>query len=189
MTSKSTKSASNSKPKLTRRRSSLLKNGLYEFETATQDDLPWLWAAYRKGALAVLGEAFASGLTQDQFRANVEFYIHTQGLVPIAFYTGEDRKMVGIGLFWLRGRCWQTENLIWFPWATPKNILASYVNFVNVMRNAEADSGKYFILEFAQEKDQKFFDTVCLYGVMRRAGTMYEFYKGGRACVYESRSA
>lgn len=97
--------------------------------------------------------------------------------------------MVGIGLFWLRDRCWQTENLIWFPWASTKNILASYVNFVNVMRNAEADSGKYFILEFAQEKDQKFFDTVCSYGVMRRAGTMYEFYKGGKACVYESRSA
>ena len=186
---KSTKSASNSKPKLTRKRSSLLKNGLYEFETATQDDLPWLWAAYRKGALAVLGDAFASGLTQDQFRANLEFYISEQSLTPIAFFAGEDRKMVGIGLFWVRGRGMWTHNICWFPWASTKNILASYVNFVNVMRNAEADSGKYFILEFAQEKDQKFFDMVCSYGVMRRVGTMYEVYKGQKACVYESRSA
>lgn len=96
---------------------------------------------------------------------------------------------VGYGLFWERGRIFQTENLIWFPWANSRAILETYVNFIVKMRSEKHESGhNYVILEYAMQKDQKFFDHVCKYGVMRRVGTSLEVYPGSKSCIYESRS-
>jgi hypothetical protein len=98
-------------------------------------------------------------------------------------------KVIGFGTFWVRGRVIQTENFVWFDYASQRNILAATVNFLNEMRRSvHPDTGrKYVVLEFAEQKDEEFFNTICKYGVMRRTGTYMEIYDG-KACAYETRS-
>lgn len=174
-------------PKLSR----LLTRDVWFADTATED-LPYLWAAYRKGCFGILSSEFSDGISKDDFSEKIENFILRNNLSPVSFFSKKDGKdvMIGIGLFWIRGRILQTENLIWFPWASKRIILENYINFVNNTRKAiHVDSGKpHVILEFAMEKDKGFFDHVCSYGIMSRVGTSIELYDNQKCCIYESRS-
>lgn len=74
---------------------------------------------------------------------------------------------------------WMAD-VIWFPWATARNKLESIVYFMNAMRK------DWLIMEFAVPNEQAFFDHVCRYGVMRRAGTLYDLYTVP-AAVFQTR--
>lgn len=147
--------------------------------------MKFLWAAYRVGAFDDIG--IHNDMSGADFRNALDEYLSERSLTPLGFWI--DGKMIGIGLFWVRGRCLETADLLWFPWATPRKILESYVCFINKIRKEteESTNRKYFVLEYAKEKDKKFFDTICKYGIMRRVGTSLEVYNDGKACIYESR--
>lgn len=72
-------------------------------------------------------------------------------------------------------------DLIWFSWTSTRTKLESAVNFFNRMRD------KIAFMEYAQDKDRKFFDTICQHGIMRRVGTSYNVYPGEAVAVYETR--
>lgn len=154
--------------------------------------MPYLWAAYRKGSFDIAHPVFKEHLTKDEFLEAVVWFMDENRLAGFIFMAEVSGKTqpIGLGLFWERGRILQTENLIWFPWSTKRSILESYVSFIaNFRKEIHEESGKnYVILEFAQEKDRKYFDHVCRYGVMRRVGTSLEVYPDGKSCIYESRS-
>lgn len=188
---KSTKSESDLRVKRTPKLSRLI-TGKASYDLTTEDDLPYLWAAYKLGELSRLHEVFSQPLDKEDFRAAIDWYIAHNQFQSISFYYEKDgkRKMIGFGLFWVRGRIFQTADLIWFSWASNRIILENYVNLVNNMRKKihEETNLPFVILEFAMEKDRKYFDHVCSYGVMRRVGTSEEIYNDGKCCVYESRS-
>ena len=149
--------------------------------------MPYFWAAYRTGAFEGIGDGmFRAGLGQPEFIEALERWLSALSLTPIVY--AHNGVVVGFGTFWVRGRVWQTADIIWFRWSTPRKILETYVNFVNEVRKTVYDeSGNNMILEFAAEKDQAFFDHVCKYGIMRRVGTSHEIYDG-KCLIYESRS-
>lgn len=154
--------------------------------------MPYLWAAYRKGSFDIVHPVFKEHLTKDEFLNALVGFMDDNTLAAFIFMAEVSGKLqpIGLGLFWERGRILQTENLIWFPWSTKRSILESYVSFIaNFRKEIHEGSGKnYVILEFAMEKDQKYFDHVCRYGVMRRVGTSLEVYPDAKSCIYESRS-
>jgi hypothetical protein len=41
-------------------------------------------------------------------------------------------------------------------------------------------------MEFAQESEKKFFETLCKHGIMRRVGTSNVVYRGEPAAVFET---
>ena len=149
--------------------------------------MPWLWAGYKMGTFSEI-DLFPEGLTQKEFSNAIEKFIATGHLTPITYYD-DRRKPVGIGFFWVRGRVWQTCDLLWFPWASSRNVLESYVNFVNIVKETKhTDGKKLIILEFAREKDRDFFEHVCKYGVMSRVGSLVGIYDDGKAILFQSRS-
>lgn len=172
--------------KQTRSLSRLLK-GRTSFSESVEDDIIYLQAAYRTGSFSFLSNFIREGLQKDEFLSDLNIYMDVANLTPISFYHKD--KMIGIGLFNIRGRMFETSNLIWFKWASPRMVLEAYVNFVNNIRKEIhiETGGNYFILEYAEEKDAKFFDHICSYGIMRRVGTSYEVYPNKKCCVYESR--
>lgn len=189
---KSTKSGLGSRRKQHPKLNRLLKRDVWFLDTSNED-MPFIWAAYKKKKLDVLGDSFKGDMSKEEFKEKIERYIFENNLSPVTFFTKKDGRdmAIGIGLFWIRGRIMQTENLIWFPWASNRIILESYVNFVNNTRKTlhEPSGKKYLILEFAMEKDKGFFDHVCSYGIMSRVGTSLEIYNNEKCCVYESRGS
>lgn len=76
-------------------------------------------------------------------------------------------------------------DIIWFPWASHRNCVESAVNFINELRD------DFTIMEYADEREQstkRFFENLCMYGIMRRVGTVHDFYgPGSSAALYQSR--
>ncbi len=157
---------------------------------ATEEHLPYYWAAYKLGCFEIVDDVFKQALSQEEFAEALNSFIAINHLTPYTFFAEVSGKIraVGCGFFWVRGRIFQTENLIWFKWASKRIILESYVNFISKMRKlVYADTDKtYVILEYAREKDRPYFDHVCKYGVMHRVGTSYEIYHNEKCCIYES---
>lgn len=72
-------------------------------------------------------------------------------------------------------------DIIWFPWATPRNKIETTVKFFSEIRK------EIQMVEYAKRDQQKFFDMVCAHGVMRRAGTSYVVYPDQPTAIYETR--
>lgn len=149
--------------------------------------MPYLWAAYRKKALT-MHPIFEEDMDKDEFLQAIASYLDANNLEAISFFAGEDLKAVGLGLLWVRGRVIQISDLIWYPWASKRQVIETFLNFINEIRSTtHPETGrKYMVLEFAREEDQAFFDYICKYGVMRRVGTSYEIYENQRARIYET---
>lgn len=136
------------------------------------------------------GLLIAQDLDKSEFPQALMEYMEFNVLSAITFMAGDDLRVIGVGFFWPRGRILQTADLIWFPWASKRNVLESYLNFANEIRNTtHPESGnKYVVLEFCREEGEKFFTQMCRYGVMRRVGTSHEVHPNEKTCVYETRS-
>lgn len=188
-TSRLTKSGSDLQEKPTPSRKRLLARGGAGFRYSLESDLPYFWAAYRTGSFSVVNPVFSETLSKERFAEELGLFLERNALTAVSFLDNEG-KVIGCGLFWVRGRVLQTENLIWFKWASGRKILECYVNFIDtIRRTSDPDTGRSFmVLEFAMEKDKRFFDHVCSYGVMRRVGSSLEVYGDFKACIYESRS-
>lgn len=143
-------------------------------------------------AFETLHPIFETDMRQSEFKDAIEQIVGNSGLTPITFFAMVKGKMqaIGMGLYNVRGRIWQTERVIVFPWARKRNVLEGYVNFVNTIRNEiNQESGQTLVLyEFSDEKSQKFFDHVCKYGIMNRVGTSLDYKPNSKTAIYESRS-
>lgn len=94
--------------------------------------------------------------------------------------TREGVKPAGFIVAWVRGRVMEIGDMVWFPWATKRNVYESVVAFMERMR------GDYVVLEFARMKDKKFFERVARHGVMRKVGHAHSIYEDGPAVVFET---
>lgn len=161
------------------------------------DDIKYVGAAWKMGALN-LDPIFDHDLTAEEFKALFQWYARTNygvfqidgdglpveaGLGAWTFIARSKRgkdEPVGFYLGWVRGRIIQTGAMIWFPWASHRNVIESAVNFFDKMRR------EHVVIDFAEAKDKKFFETICRHGVMRRIGTSYEVYPDDRCVVFET---
>lgn len=148
----------------------------------------YLWAAYKKGSLAELDAFAETGMSAETFQARLEAELDVnfhaawtlfgqtkRGFLPVGlvlgFWSSPDPKL---SPFMILGA------MIWFPWASPRNRIESAVNFFAKMRN------ELPMVEYAREKDKKFFEHIARHGVLRRVGTMRNVYEKEPAAVFET---
>lgn len=149
------------------------------------DDLKYLWASYKKGALASMGSAFADGeMTPDQFKEAFDnaaqhysegWIILTEtkkGFIPAGVVLG---KMDTLLPFMIVG------GIAWFPWATSRNVLEGTVAFFDAVRRQMPCIG------FAIDDHKRLYEICCMHGIMRRVGTSQIAVPGRAAAVYETR--
>lgn len=150
-----------------------------------RDDLKYAYAAWRIGGIDMLGfEPDADMAGPDWVDHTAEFILaHYAHAYTLLAKTNEGKRPAGIVLLHQPDKraavLWMAD-VIWFPWATSRNKLESIVNFMNSMRKV------WLIFEFAIPAQTSFFDHVCRYGVMRRAGTVFDLY-AEPASVFQTR--
>jgi len=72
-------------------------------------------------------------------------------------------------------------SMIWFPWASKRNIYESVVNTLNELRK------EYLILFHSSMEDKEFYVNVARHGIIRRVGTVHDVYEDGPAALFETR--
>ena len=142
-------------------------------------DLPYLWAAYRRG---VFDDVFPPSLTTAQFRAAIEDVV--AGLLDsggdvfiLKAKTG--RGVIPVGLVDMVIHCGQGwPHVRWFPEASLRNRLECAMRFLS--------TGKLNMVVAALPEDVALFDHLCKYGVLRRIGVGIKWHQGLDATLFET---
>lgn len=157
-----------------------------------KDDLKYIWAAYKKGALSSMGETFKSGDMESQdftaaFMAEIETNYHgawtlfaetPKGFLPVGIVLGFwSHPNPALSPFMIVG------DMIWFPWASKRNRIEAGVFFFNRIRN------EIPMVEYANESAKPFFEMMAKHGIVRRIGTSFNVYPGETTAVFETRAA
>ena len=129
-----------------------------------------MWAAYKKGGL----DGVPDGLDIDEFIAAA--YGHLERFQE-QFMVETDRPM-GIIVTLTDGYRFEPHG-IWFPWASPRNKLESWVRFFS--RERKDRLGMIHMRSEPQNID--FLNHLAKYGLLRRIGTAKNFYAPGEDAV------
>lgn len=152
----------------------------------------YAWAAYKGGGLKDMSAPFNElGMSADQFKAAFEeivtaryhgawtlFAETPKGFIPVgfvfAFYSHTEHAM---SPFMIVG------DLVWCPWATPRNKIEAAVGFFNRIRK------EIPMMDYAYgEVNKKFFEMLARHGIVRRVGTTYNVVKGEPVAIFETRA-
>lgn len=171
-TSKSTKSTFGSKrlPKLKRTLKRVVV--IREF---IESDLRYLWAFHKQtqGNLSVdeFKEEFA--LTASQYNTMHVLEGKTpKGFMPFGIIFG-----VYPGPFLLIN----PDDILWFPWASKRNIIEGAVKFINKLRD------EINIVFYVSMKDKKFAEHINRHGITRKVGHLHDIYEGEPAVQFQSK--
>ena len=153
-------------------------------------DLRYIWAAYSMGGFPTLAERFADGkMDAAEFKKELgdELVANYDEAWTLSADSDKGPRPVGLVL----GFCshWNpafspfmiVADMIWFPWATPRNKIETTVKFFHEVRKTTQ------MVEYSKREYQKFFDMVCAHGVLRRAGTSHVVYPDQATAIYETR--
>lgn len=163
-----------------------------DYRPLERDDMRYLWAAYKKGALKSLGGVFAEDKIENAadfvaaFEREIDDNYHgawtlfaetKRGFMPVGavlgFYSHPNPRLAP---FMIVG------DMLWFPWASPRNKIESAVYFFNRIRREIA------MVEYANEEAKPFFEMIAAHGVVRRVGTSFNVYPGTATAVFETRA-
>lgn len=162
-----------------------------EFRRSADEDLKYIWAAYKKGALEPMAGPFAdTGMDRDAFketfghallhRYDAEWTLLAEcakGFIPVGLVLAfHGHKDTTISPFMVIG------DILWFPWASHRNKIESAVNFFNRMRN------EIPMIDYAHgDTNKRFFEMLARHGIMRRVGTTFSIVHGEPTAVFETR--
>jgi hypothetical protein len=162
----------------------LLKNTLrrkIESRPIEQADLKYAYAAYKKGVLGVMG--FADGMDAPAFRAAFEHYVMNNAQAAWVISTDNKNGFVPTGIAfggWAPMEAYLVIiGIVWFPWASKRNILEGTVSFFNSLRRELNWMG------FATSEHKRLYEVCCMHGIMRRVGTSN--LGANPSAVYEGR--
>tara|TARA_R110002020_G_scaffold333976_1_gene549358 strand:- start:642 stop:1025 length:384 start_codon:yes stop_codon:yes gene_type:complete len=92
-----------------------------------------------------------------------------------------DEKPVGLGFFVQMNEKLFDLHAVWFPWASPREILTATARFLNDQRNEKS------ILITSEDKTRANFIHMCKYGLLRLVGKVEHYFEGERpAHVFQS---
>ncbi len=137
----------------------------------SDSDVKWVYAAYKKGAFPDIQEGmdgigFRSALLEHYDRMGGEMWILA---APNDVSSAEGAKPVGL----IQGQVTAhvvEPHVYWFPWATPRNKVETILKYLAGMRF------RAVVLVHASETDAVFFDHIAAYQVLRRIGTIHNYY-------------
>lgn len=148
-------------------------------------DKKWLWAAYRNGKSGFAPDAFAEGLSLEEFD-KIAFKIVGNIDFPYLVEGHTDGGVIPVGLVATRIVNYHVEpHIFWFWWATPRNIYEATFKFFDKL----AEDAPFVI---AVEKDGPSFrvaEHLKRAGIMRRVGTSHNWEPDKIMAIYETRDA
>lgn len=151
-----------------------LKRGV-ENRSLQDDDMKWLWAAYKLGTF----EAIPKGLRVDEFKATVFGQLDFIDALDVVIAKTE-RGKIPVGLMTARVDdlgLWPSAD--WFPWASPRNKIEGVIVYINTARRS------HLVLLLGAPDEKAFLTHVCKYGIMRRVGTIQK--DGKRLALFQSK--
>lgn len=144
------------------------------------DDVKYAYAAYRTGALK---EHFPGGLDAPAFKRAFEEFVLSNAHAAWVVVSHTKNGFIPIGLVmggWAPQAAFMViVGIVWFPWASKRNILEGSVGFFNELRK------QFKWMGFAKYEHKPIYDVCCAHGVMRRVGTVH---MNEAAAVYEGRN-
>lgn len=149
-----------------------------EFRPIEDEDIQYLWAAYRKG---IFGSFIPEGLSPQDFKQSMtEFMFDNYSGVYTCLATTK-KGVIPVGVIPISGVYlgWMIGDVKWFPWASKRNIIESFVNFINTMKK------EAYLLGYCSEQDKEFFTYIAKHGIIRRVGTLHP--KDNHLKLFESR--
>ena len=155
-----------------------------------EDDLRYIWAAYSMGGFPSLAERFVDGeMSSAKFTKEFGEELITNYDEAWTLLVKKTNGLRPVGLVLAFSSHWNpafspfmiVADMIWFPWATPRNKIETTVKFFHEVRKTMQ------MVEYSKREHQKFFDTVCAHGVLRRAGTSHVVYPDQATAIYETR--
>lgn len=151
------------------------------------DDVKYAWAAYKKGALAPIGEAFAQEMTADQFKQLFEGFVVSNHHAAWTLLAPTPKGNIPVGIVlaaWAPNAPYMIVNgCCWFPWASKRNILEASVAFFAGIRK------DLHMMFYALPEHKRAYEVCCMHGVVRRVGTSFVAFPGKQAAVFETRGA
>jgi len=155
------------------------------------EDLRYFWAAYKSGGLSHADPVFSTEMNVPDFKAQFSEYVSSRFNGAWTFVSDESgtTKPMGFALGVVRdGRLIQLEEMIWLPWASPREVLEAATGFMDSMRRNEVGGRPVVVLEYSRMKDKKFFEAIAKRGVMRRVGHVHDIYRDEPAVLFQTRA-
>lgn len=148
-------------------------------------DVQYAWAAYKKGGMSeiVAEKNLAAPAFKTAFEAAILGNYHAAWIIQAQ---AKGRFMpIGIVV-----GCWATQQsvymiisgILWFPWATKRNIIEGTISFFNKIRK------EIPVMGYAMNGHKRAYEICCMHGIMRRVGTTHVVFPGQSAAVYEGRA-
>ena len=159
-----------------------------DYRPIENEDIKYVWAAYKKGALAPMGELFADGLMlAEEFKAEFQNAILTQCHAAWIISATTKRGLIPVGLvlaaYPMPNAPYMIVNgMCWFPWATKRNVIEGIVGFLDRVR-------REFPLKFyALPEHKRTYEVCAMHSIVRRVGTSYIAFPGHAAAEFETRT-
>lgn len=146
--------------------------------------MKYAWAAYKKGALAPMGEAFTQEMTADEFKTLFEQYVVSNHHAAWTLVASTSRGTIPVGFVlaaWAPNAPYMIVNgACWFPWASKRNIIETSVAFFNGIRK------ELSLMFFALPEHKRAYEACAAHGVIRRVGTSFVAIPGQQCAVFET---
>lgn len=178
-TLKLTKSAKSSKPRLNR----TLKRKP-DFHPIREEDMRYLWAAYKKGAFKGDFISIEEGLPATEFNnlmRGVIFSSYNNAYVLEAKVGGKQIP-VGIVFSVFAGPFHLIGDMTWFPWSSNRNRVEAAVHFLNEMRKDN------LMIWYSHPDDSEFYVHIARHGITKRVGSIDGLFKGVQARFWQTRA-
>lgn len=150
------------------------------FRAATQDDLKYIWADYKKqgydNSFPSLNE---EGFEPDEFSELFNAELQAGGFDVVMFTEGKsgDGKPLGYLLLWNRGRLIILYQFRWFFWASDRNRLECAMHYLNEIRSQPWEFGhNYRAVGIVDRQSRSFFRHLQKYKVVREVGVMKNYF-------------
>lgn len=139
------------------------------------DGIGWLHAAYKSGAFGAL---FPPSMSSSEFREEAVRFLKRQQhawIVYARMRKGRERYPVGLVIGSSNGHRLYPHAL-WFPWASPRNILEGVLGFLR-----DATEAGYLVIIPSGRKFLPFFTKLMRYGIVRRVGVIPGWFSDDEA--------
>lgn len=148
------------------------------YEAVEYRHFPYIWAAAKRDVFDI-GEA-----TADEFKGELTQLLSElvnrggEAYIGIARKGEKDIPICLCMIEFQQNRAY--PNAWWFPEATPRNRLELSIKFLIDLK------AKFLVLIPAQEYEVAHFKHLCKYGLLRKVGTIREYFSDGKAVLFQS---
>ena len=142
---------------------------------------PYIWAAAKRGVFEI-GEATAEEFKGELSRMLADLMEKGgAGYIGLAKKDGRDIPICLCLIEFQQNRAY--PSVWWFPEASARNRIELGVKFLIELK---AEFLVLFPVERAKEREVAYFLHLCKYGLIRKVGTIREYFPGGKAWLFQS---